>query len=143
MRAIVVGAGEVGFHTAERLAAELQNLRYSAFQVVSILTTTGFATADYEAWPPVCQVLLVLLMFIGGSAGSTSGGMKVSRALILVKHAASHAWGLLHPRGVRILKIDDRPIPNDVLQGVLSFFALYRQPPGWGRWLWQPRGWNP
>lgn len=110
----------------------LQNLRYSAFQVVSILTTTGFATADYEAWPPVCQVLLVLLMFIGGSAGSTSGGTKVSRALILVKHAASHAWGLLHPRGVRILKIDDRPIPNDVLQGVLSFFALYLAATGVG-----------
>jgi trk system potassium uptake protein TrkH len=103
----------------------LQNLRYSAFQAVSILTTTGFGTANYEAWPPVCQVLLVLLMFIGGSAGSTAGGMKVSRALILVKHAVAHAWGLVHPRGVRILKIDERPIPDEVLQGILSFFALY------------------
>ncbi len=103
----------------------LDNLRYSAFQAVSILTTTGFGTADYEAWPYLCQVLLVLLMFIGGSAGSTGGGMKVSRVLLLLKHAVVQVWNLIHPRGVRRVKLDDRPVPDAVLQGVLGFFALY------------------
>jgi trk system potassium uptake protein TrkH len=103
----------------------LQNLRYSAFQAVSILTTTGFGTANYEIWPVVCQVLLVLLMFVGGSAGSTGGGMKVSRILLLLKHAVVQVWSLIHPRGVRRVKLDGRPVPDVVLQGILGLFALY------------------
>ncbi len=102
-----------------------ENLRYSAFQAVSILTTTGFGTADYETWPVVCQVLLVLLMFVGGSAGSTGGGMKVSRVLLILKHAWAQVWSLIHPRGVRVVKLDGNPVPPEVLQGVLGFFALY------------------
>ncbi len=102
-----------------------ENLRYSAFQAVSILTTTGFGTADYELWPVVCQILLVLLMFIGGSAGSTGGGMKVSRVLLILKHAVVQLWSLVHPRGVRVVKLDGNPVPAGVLQGVLGFFALY------------------
>ena len=102
-----------------------ENLRYSAFQAVSILTTTGFGTADYELWPVVCQILLVLLMFIGGSAGSTGGGMKVSRVLLILKHAVVQLWALVHPRGVRVVKLDGNPVPAAVLQGVLGFFALY------------------
>ncbi len=102
-----------------------ENLRYSAFQAVSILTTTGFGTADYELWPVVCQILLVLLMFIGGSAGSTGGGMKVSRVLLILKHAVVQLWSLVHPRGVRVVKLDGHPVPAAVLQGVLGFFALY------------------
>ena len=101
------------------------NLRYSLFQAVSILTTTGFGTADYELWPMLCQVLLVLLMFVGGSAGSTGGGMKVSRMLLIVKHAVVQVWGLIHPRGVRRVKLDGRPVPDVILQGILGLFALY------------------
>lgn len=103
----------------------LENLRYSSFQAVSILTTTGFGTADYETWPFVCQVLLVLLMFVGGSAGSTGGGMKVSRVLLLLKHALVQVWSVIHPRGVRRVRLDGRPVPDAVLQGVLGFFALF------------------
>lgn len=102
-----------------------ENLRYSAFQAVSILTTTGFGTADYELWPAACQVLLVLLMFVGGSAGSTGGGIKVSRILLVVKHAVVQAWSLIHPRAVRRVKLDGRPVPDAVLQGVLGMLALY------------------
>ncbi len=103
----------------------LENLRHSSFQAVSILTTTGFATADYETWPFVCQVLLVLLMFVGGCAGSTGGGMKVSRVLLLLKHGVVQVWNLIHPRGVRRVKLDGRPVPDAVLQGILGFFALF------------------
>jgi trk system potassium uptake protein len=106
----------------ERLA---QNVQFSSFQVVSILTTTGFATADYEEWPAVCQVLLVLLMFVGGCAGSTGGGMKVSRVLLILKYASYQVWSLIHPRAVRAVKLGGRRVPDGVLQGVLGYFALY------------------
>jgi trk system potassium uptake protein TrkH len=101
------------------------NLRYSAFQVVSILTTTGFATADYELWPVIAQYILVMLMFIGGCAGSTGGGMKVARVLLLFKHAQVQIFRLIHPRAVRLVKLGKRPVDNEVLAGVLGFFALY------------------
>lgn len=101
------------------------NLRYSAFQVTAILTTTGFATADYEIWPVIAQYLLIILMFIGGCAGSTGGGMKVVRVLLIFKHAQVQMFRLIHPRAVRLVKLGKRPVDNEVLAGVLGFFALY------------------
>ncbi|MCF6178759.1 MAG: hypothetical protein L3J63_05145 [Geopsychrobacter sp.] len=101
------------------------NLRYSAFQVVSILTTTGFATANYELWPVITQYLLIMLMFVGGCAGSTGGGMKVVRVLLLFKHAQVQIFRLIHPRAVRLVKLGKRPVDNEVLAGVLGFFAVY------------------
>ncbi len=101
------------------------NLRFSSFQVVSILTTTGFGTADYELWPVITQYILIMLMFIGGCAGSTGGGMKVARVLLLFKHAQVQIFRLIHPRAVRLVKLGKRPVDNEVLAGVLGFFALY------------------
>lgn len=101
------------------------SLRYSAFQVVSIMTTTGYGTADYELWPVICQYLLVACMFIGGCAGSTGGGMKVARVLLLFKHAHVQLYRLIHPRAVRLVKLGNRPVDKDVMQSILGFFALY------------------
>ncbi|HXV22107.1 MAG TPA: TrkH family potassium uptake protein [Desulfuromonadales bacterium] len=101
------------------------NLRYSAFQVVSILTTTGFATADYETWPVLAQYLLVFLMFVGGCAGSTGGGMKVARMLLLFKHAQVQLYRLIHPRAVRLVKLGGVPVDREVMQSILGFFAFY------------------
>jgi trk system potassium uptake protein TrkH len=103
----------------------LDNLRFSAFQVVSIMTTTGFGTADYELWPVLCQYLLVFAMFIGGCAGSTGGGMKVARILLLFKHAHVQVFRLIHPRAVRLVKLGERPVDKEVMQSILGFFALY------------------
>ncbi len=103
----------------------LDNLRFSAFQVVSIMTTTGFGTADYELWPVLCQYLLIFSMFIGGCAGSTGGGMKVARILLLFKHAQVQVFRLIHPRAVRLVKLGDRPVDKEVMQSILGFFALY------------------
>ncbi len=102
-----------------------ENLRYSLFQVVSIITTTGFGTADYELWPVVPQYLLVLLMFVGGCAGSTGGGMKVARILLLFKHAQSQVFRLIHPRAIRLVKLGNRPVDKEVMQAILGFFALF------------------
>jgi len=101
------------------------SLRYSAFQVVSIMTTTGYATADYELWAVFCQYLLVACMFIGGCAGSTGGGMKVARILLLFKHAHVQIYRLIHPRAVRLVKLGNRPVDKEVMQAILGFFALY------------------
>ncbi|MDH3453692.1 MAG: TrkH family potassium uptake protein [Desulfuromonadales bacterium] len=103
----------------------LDNLRFSAFQVVSIMTTTGFGTADYELWPVLCQYLLMFSMFIGGCAGSTGGGIKVARILLLFKHAQVQVFRLIHPRAVRLVKLGERPVDKDVMQSILGFFALY------------------
>jgi trk system potassium uptake protein TrkH len=101
------------------------NLRFSAFQVVSIMTTTGFGTADYELWPVLCQYLLVFAMFIGGCAGSTGGGMKVARILLIFKHAQVHLYRLIHPRAIKLVKLGERPVDKDVMQSILGFFAVY------------------
>jgi trk system potassium uptake protein TrkH len=103
----------------------LDNLRYSAFQASSILTTTGFGTADFEIWPVLAQYLLVLLMFTGGCAGSTGGGMKVARILLLFKHAQVQLYRLIHPRAVRLVKLGDIPVDREVMQAILGFFALF------------------
>jgi len=103
----------------------LDNLRYSAFQFVSIMTTTGFGTADYELWPVLCQYLLMFSMFIGGCAGSTGGGIKAARILLLFKHAQVQVFRLIHPRAVKLVKLGDRPVDKEVMQSILGFFALY------------------
>lgn len=101
------------------------NLRYSIFQVSSIITTTGFATADYEGWPVITQYILIMLMFVGGCAGSTGGGMKVARILLLFKHAQVQIFRLIHPRAIRLVKLGNRPVDKEVLQAILGFFAVF------------------
>jgi len=113
------------FNLAGPYAGFGDSLRYSAFQVVSIMTTTGYATADYELWHAFCQYLLVACMFIGGCAGSTGGGMKVVRVMLLFKHAHVQLYRLIHPRAVRLVKLGERPVDKEVMQSILGFFALY------------------
>ena len=101
------------------------SVRYGLFQTVSIGTTTGFGTADYETWTPLAQILIFLLMFIGGSAGSTGGGMKVIRIIIVVKHALIELKKLIHPSAVIPLRVGNRVIPREVIYSVLGLFLLY------------------
>ncbi len=100
-------------------------LRYGAFQVVSIVTTTGFATADYATWPYVAQFLLLCLMLLGGCAGSTAGAVKQVRSLLLFKVAYDYLYKLVHPKAVRHVKIGGKVVPKEVLDGVHVFVFLY------------------
>jgi trk system potassium uptake protein TrkH len=100
-------------------------LRHTVFQVVSICTTTGFATADYLLWPPAAPAVLVCLMAIGGCAGSTGGGIKVVRILLLLKHAKAELSKLLHPRAVYTLWFNERAVSSSLATNVLGFFLLY------------------
>lgn len=101
------------------------SIRYGAFQTVSILTTTGFATADYEIWGTVPQIILFILMFIGGCSGSTGGGIKVIRVVALLKQAFNEMKYLLHPKGVFILKISGNAVKKDIIYAISGFFFLY------------------
>jgi trk system potassium uptake protein TrkH len=100
-------------------------LRYGAFQVVSIITTTGYATADYEKWPAMSQLILLMSMFFGASAGSTGGGMKCLRIMLCFKFCYRELFSLIHPHAVTQIKISNKAVPDDVLRSVLGFLALY------------------
>jgi trk system potassium uptake protein TrkH len=111
------------FGTVYRSAG--QALRYGAFQVVSIVTTTGYATADYEQWPGTSQIILLLSMFLGASAGSTGGGMKCLRIMLCFKFCYKELFSLIHPRSVMHVKISGKTVPEDVMRSVLGFVLLY------------------
>jgi len=99
--------------------------RYALFQVVSIVTTTGYATADYEMWPGASQVIIFICMFIGASAGSTGGGMKCARIMVAFKYCYRELFTLVHPRSVSSVKINNSAVPEAVLKSIMGFLAIY------------------
>lgn len=101
------------------------SLDKSAFQTASIMTTTGYGTADWERWPWACQWLLLSLMFMGGCAGSTGGGMKCMRLVIVAKHVLRELRLLIHPRAVIPLKIDKNVVHASIIDSILAFIGLY------------------
>ena len=101
------------------------NFLDSLFQSVSILTSTGFGSADYELWPFFSQLLLFFMMFFGAMGGSTSGGMKIARVILLIKYAATETRRMLHSRAIIPIRIGDRTIGDDVIRNTLGFFLIY------------------
>ena len=101
------------------------SLRYSFFQVSSIMTTTGYATADFDLWPQLSRTILTALMLVGASAGSTGGGLKVVRMQLLVKSGIREIRHTVHPKSVNTIKLDGRTVSDSVLNGVQSFFFMY------------------
>ncbi len=99
--------------------------RYAIFQASSIITTTGFVTDNFAKWPAFSQIILLLLMFIGGSAGSTGGGIKCVRILLVLKHSYRELYHLIHPHAVTQVKLGHVSVPQDVMKSVLGFFVLY------------------
>lgn len=100
-------------------------LRYATFQVVSIITTTGFVTADYDTWPAFSKTILLVLMFIGGCAGSTGGAIKNIRILLLLKQAAREFRKLIHPQAITPIRLGNKTISEEVMRNITSFFFLY------------------
>jgi trk system potassium uptake protein TrkH len=100
-------------------------LRYGAFQVVSIMTTTGFITADYSIWPPFTQVLLLSLMFIGGCAGSTAGSIKCIRIQVIFRQIAAEIKRFIHPHAAVTVRVGDQKIENKMVTSVATFVVLY------------------
>ncbi|MDD5009856.1 MAG: TrkH family potassium uptake protein [Syntrophorhabdaceae bacterium] len=109
--------------SGSNLSEEL--LRSSIFQIVSIITTTGFITADYELWPFVTQFVLLLLMLVGGSSSSTGGGIKNIRVLILFKQIGSEFKKSIRPRGVFPIKVGDKTVSEGIVSNAVAFIVLY------------------
>lgn len=102
-----------------------QALRHSSFQVATIITTTGYATADFNLWPGFSKIILVILMFTGASAGSTAGGIKNIRILLLFKAMKRELFKIIHPRAVYTVKFGGKVVEEETLTEILSFFFMY------------------
>jgi trk system potassium uptake protein TrkH len=103
----------------------LERLRLGMFQALSILTTTGFVNADFQLWNDQAKMVLLVLMFVGGCAGSASGGPKVVRQVLIARYTLLELRRTLHPRGVLPVKLGGRVVPDEVMRSVLVFFLFY------------------
>ncbi len=101
------------------------SLRHSAFQVATVMTTTGYSSDDFNLWPTFSKTVLLILMFVGGCAGSTAGGFKVSRAIILVKAMGRELKKLLHPRTVKTLRFERKKLDEKTVSGTLTYLGFY------------------
>ena len=122
---VVVSIGLITANILPMYESFSEALRLSAFQVSSIITTTGYATADFNLWPQLSKSLLLILMIIGACAGSTGGGLKVSRAVMLVKMIGKEFKHLLHPRSVNSVRFEGKHVDGATVKSVSSYFAIY------------------
>ena len=100
-------------------------LRHASFQVASIITTTGFSSVDFDLWPQTARTVLVILMFIGACAGSTGGGIKVSRFVITIKTVFKEMYSYIHPRSVKTIKMDGKPVEKETLRSINVYFITF------------------
>lgn len=115
----------ITIHITHMYGSSLKAFRYAVFQVASVITTTGFMTADYNLWTEFAKCILLGIMMIGACAGSTGGGMKVSRILIMAKSVGREIKRLLHPKSVNVVKVNGKKVGEDTLQGVYMYFVAY------------------
>ena len=115
----------IAFNVRGCFSSLRESFHHSLFQVASIITTTGFSTVDFNQWPAFSKLLIVLLMFIGACAGSTGGGMKCSRILLLFKGVKKEMMSLIHPRLVRVHKMDGQRVQHEVMRSVNAFLVAY------------------
>ncbi|MBE6594668.1 MAG: TrkH family potassium uptake protein [Ruminococcaceae bacterium] len=123
---IVAGAGIfIAWNIRASFSTWAEALRHAFFTVGSIISTTGFATVDFDLWPAASKALLVLLMFLGACAGSTGGGIKISRIVILVKGMLRELRVAIHPKQVKKISIDGRPVEHEVVRSVNAYIVCY------------------
>lgn len=123
---IIAGAvAIITINISSMYGSVLKAFRYAAFQVASVITTTGFCTADYNLWPELSKGVLLAIMVVGACAGSTGGGIKVSRLVILLKSVTQEIKRLHHPKAVTIVRVNGRKIGAETRQGVYVYFICY------------------
>ena len=122
---VVFSAAVIALNIRSMYATLSETIRHSTFQVASIITTTGYSTVDFDAWPQLSKSILLILMMVGACAGSTGGGLKVSRAVILFKMIGRELKHLLHPRSINSVKFEGKQVDGATLKSVSSYFALY------------------
>ncbi len=122
---VLVATLIIGFNISGSFASIWESMQQAFFQVASIITTTGYATTDFNYWPSLSKFVLVALMFVGGCAGSTSGGIKVSRIVIACKNLKNEIYSFVHPKRVQIIRLEGRKVGNDVVKSVNVYLVLY------------------
>ncbi|MBQ8403546.1 MAG: TrkH family potassium uptake protein [Clostridia bacterium] len=122
---IVVAGVAVTFNVMPIYGSFWESLRQAFFHVISIVTTTGYSISDYNEWPLFSKTLLVVLMFVGGCAGSTSGGIKISRFILLIKAVFRDIKQMLHPTAVSGVRFDGKKVDDKTIHGVSTYFAFY------------------
>lgn len=122
---ILASVGIIFVNLLDTAVRAADAIRHAAFQVGSIITTTGFSTVDFNLWPQASKTVLVLLMFVGACAGSTGGGIKVSRFVVLVKTVGKELTSYLHPKGVKKVKIDGKPVEHEVVRAINVYFISF------------------
>lgn len=122
---IFVAIGIIFFNILDSSAGIFDALTHSSFQVASIITTTGFSTIDFNAWSQTCKTVLVLLMFVGACAGSTGGGIKVSRFVVLLKTVIKEMNSYIHPKCIKKIEIDGKPVEHEVVRAINVYFITY------------------
>lgn len=105
--------------------AAVDALRHASFQVASIITTTGYSTLDFDTWSQTCKAVLVLLMFIGACAGSTGGGIKVSRIVIMIKTVIKELNSYIHPKSIKKINFENKPVEHEVVRSINVFLITY------------------
>ena len=122
---VLVATLIIGFNISGSFKSIWEAMQQAFFQVASIITTTGYATTDFNYWPSLSKFVLVALMFVGGCAGSTSGGIKVSRIVIAFKNLKNEIYSFVHPKRVQIIRLEGRKVGNDVVKSVNVYLVLY------------------
>ena len=115
----------IGFNVRDSFSSIWEALQQAFFQVSSIITTTGFATTDFNLWPTFSKCILVMIMFVGACAGSTGGGIKVSRIVIAYKNIKNGIENFVHPKSVRIIRMEGKKVSNEVVRSVNTYIVLY------------------
>lgn len=115
----------IAINLGQMCSSFAEALRLAFFQVTSIVTTTGYATTDFNLWPSFSRNLLVMLMFLGACAGSTAGGLKISRVIILIKSSAREVQRMLHPHAVTTIRFEGRPMDDRTVRGASVYLSLY------------------
>ena len=122
---IVAAATGICFLTLVGTFAPFEALTQAAFQVATIITTTGYATTDFNLWHSAARTVLVLLMFCGACAGSTGGGIKVSRVIVFVKSAVKEVGSYIHPRSIKRVKVEGRPVEHEAIRSINVYLTTY------------------
>lgn len=121
----LVSTAVIAINIREMYSTVAETLRMSSFQVATIITTTGYATTDFNLWPELSKTILLLLMFVGSCAGSTAGGFKISRVILLFKMIKSEIKSLIHPRVVGVVRFEGKKVDDPILKSLSAYFAIY------------------
>lgn len=126
---VIAAIGLITINIYEISGSLFKALTDATFQVASLVSSTGFASANFDAWPAICRTILVLIMFVGACAGSTGGGLKVSRFIIMVKSVFKECYSYIHPKSIRKIQLDDKEVEDETVRSVavyvLTFLLVY------------------